>query len=169
MTTRRILIALTAALALAACNRGESAAAPEAAKQEAQAFITKTAAEPGVQKLPSGVLYKVVRSGPADGMKPQLTDEVKVHYEGKLASGKVFDSSYERGVPASMPLEGLIPAWQEALQQMRPGDEWMLYVPPEQGYGEEGAGGGEIPPNSVLIFRIELLGVLPGPGRIMQG
>ena len=168
MTTRRLLIALTAALALAACNRGDTAA-PEAAKAEAEAFIAKTAAEPGVQKLPSGVLYKVVRAGPEGGMKPQLTDEVKVHYEGKLPSGKVFDSSYERGVPASMPLEGLIPAWQEALQQMRPGDEWILYVPPEQGYGEEGAGGGEIPPNSPLIFRIELLGVLPGPGRIMQG
>lgn len=168
MTTRRILIALTAALALAACNRGETAA-PEAAKKEAAAFIAKTAAEPGVQKLPSGVLYKVVRSGPEGGMKPQLTDEVKVHYEGKLPNGRVFDSSYERGAPAAMPLKGLIPAWQEALPMMRPGDEWILYVPPELGYGEEGAGGGEIPPNAALTFRIELIDVLPGPGRILQG
>ena len=63
----------------------------------------------------------------------------------------------------------LIPAWKEALQLMRPGDEWTLYVPPSQGYGEEGAGNGEIPPNSVLIFRIELIDVLPAPGRIGQG
>lgn len=169
MKTPALIIALACALALAACNRADDGPALEAAKQEAEAFITKTATEEGVQKLPSGVLYKVVRSGPEGGMKPQLADEVKVHYEGKLANGKVFDSSYERGVPASMPLQGLIPAWQEALQQMRPGDEWVLYVPPEQGYGEQGAGGGEIPPNSVLIFRIELLGVLPGPGRVLRG
>jgi FKBP-type peptidyl-prolyl cis-trans isomerase len=166
MTTRRTLLALSAALALAACNRGGGATAP-AEKKAAEAFLAKTAQEAGVQKLPSGVLYKVVRAGPEGGMKPQLTDEVKVHYEGKLVDGTVFDSSYERGVPVSMPLGGLIDAWKEALQQMRPGDEWMIYVPPEQGYGPEGKG--EIPPNAVLIFRIELLGVLPGPGRIQQG
>jgi peptidylprolyl isomerase/FKBP-type peptidyl-prolyl cis-trans isomerase FklB len=130
MKTPGLILALTAALALAACNRPDDGPALEAAKKQAEAFIAKTAAEPGVQKLPSGVLYKVVRSGPEGGMKPQITDEVKVHYEGKLPDGRVFDSSYERGVPASMPLEGLIPAWQQALQQMRPGDEWVLYVPP---------------------------------------
>jgi len=165
-TRRRLLVAASAALLLAACDRGGDAASP-AGKAEAAAFLTKTAQESGVQKLPSGVLYKVVRSGPADGMKPQLSDEVKVHYEGKLVDGTVFDSSYDRGVPVSMPLGGLIDAWKEALQQMRPGDEWIVYVPPEQGYGPEGKG--EIPPNAVLIFRIELLGVLPGPGRIQQG
>ena len=94
---------------------------------------------------------------------------MKVHYEGKLVSGKIFDSSYDRGQPAAMPLPALIPAWKEALQLMRPGDEWILFVPPEMGYGEEGAGGGEIPGNSVLIFRIELIDVLPAPGRIQQG
>ena len=113
--------------------------------------------------------YKIDRSGPTTGMKPGPNDEVKVHYEGKLVSGKIFDSSYERGAPAAMPLPALIPAWKEALQLMRPGDEWTLYVPPSQGYGEEGAGNGEIPPNSVLIFRIELIDVLPAPGRIGQG
>jgi peptidylprolyl isomerase/FKBP-type peptidyl-prolyl cis-trans isomerase FklB len=122
-----------------------------------------------VKALPSGLQYKIVRSGPATGMRPQETDEVKVHYEGKFLDGKVFDSSYERGQPAAMPLRALIPAWVEALQLMRPGDEWILYVPPALGYGEEGAGGGAIPPNSVLIFRIELIDVLPGPGRIQQG
>ena len=129
-------------------------------------FGTKAA---GVVTLPSGLQYKIVRSGPASGAKPHAGDEVKVHYEGKLLDGTVFDSSYERGVPAAMPLDALIPAWIEALQLMRPGDEWVLYVPPALGYGEEGAGGGQIPGNSVLIFRIELIGVLPGPGSIAQG
>lgn len=163
---KRALILVAAALALAACQ--PKAKAPDQSVAS-KAFMEKTVKEPGVQVLPSGVAYKVVRSGPATGLKPTLKDEVKVHYEGKLINGRVFDSSYERGAPAAMPLDGLIPAWQQALQQMRPGDEWILYVPPEQGYGAEGAGGGEIPPNAALIFRIELIDVLPGPGRVMQG
>ena len=137
------------------------------AAAEAKAYMDANAKADGVQTLPSGVQYKIVRSGPADGLKPGPDDEVKVHYEGKLADGTVFDSSYERGQPAAMPLPALIPAWKEALQLMRPGDEWVLYVPPAMGYGEEGAG--EIPPNSVLIFRIELIDVLPAPGRVGQG
>jgi peptidylprolyl isomerase/FKBP-type peptidyl-prolyl cis-trans isomerase FklB len=161
---RRILTIAMAALALAACH-------PKPTNQSgaAQAFLAKNAKEPGVHTLPSGLQYKVVRSGPATGLKPQLNDEVKVHYEGKLVDGKVFDSSYERGQPAAMPLNGLIPGWQEALQLMRPGDEWILYVPPKLGYGDDGAGNGEIPPGAALIFRIELIDVLPGPGRILQG
>ena len=163
----RVLIVIAAAtLALAGCNK--PAAGPDLSA-ESKTYMAKVAQEEGVKVLPSGVAYKIVRAGPATGLKPQLNDEVKVHYEGKLVSGKVFDSSYERGQPAAMPLKGLIPAWQEALQLMRPGDEWVLYVPPEQGYGAEGAGGGEIPPNAALIFRIELIDVLPGPGRIQQG
>jgi FKBP-type peptidyl-prolyl cis-trans isomerase len=100
-------------------------------------------------------------------MRPQDGDLIKVHYEGKLPDGTVFDSSYERGAPAAMPLDGLIPGWIEALKLMRPGDEWLIYLPPELGYGAEG--GGKIPPNSALIFRIELIDMLPGPGRVQQG
>ena len=161
---------LAAVLALAGCNKGGGDPA-EMAKSaaEAKAFMTTNAKVEGVQTLPSGLQYKIVRSGPATGLKPGPQDEVKVHYEGKLLSGKIFDSSYDRGQPAAMPLPALIPAWKEALQLMRPGDEWILFVPPELGYGEEGAGGGEIPGNSVLIFRIELIDVLPAPGRIQQG
>lgn len=162
----RVLMLLAALVSLAACQR--PAAAPDQSAAS-KAYMAKVLKEPGVKVLPSGVAYKVVRSGPADGLRPALNDEVKVHYEGKLVDGKVFDSSYERGQPAAMSLRGLIPAWQEALQLMRPGDEWVLYVPPEQGYGAEGAGGGEIPPNAALTFRIELIDVLPGPGRILQG
>jgi FKBP-type peptidyl-prolyl cis-trans isomerase len=165
----RILATLILALWLAACGPREPAPDLSASAAEARAFMEKNAQAEGVQTLPSGVQYQVVRSGPAEGLKPGPNDEVKVHYEGKLVSGKVFDSSYERGQPAAMPLPALIPAWKEALQLMRPGDEWILYVPPEMGYGAEGAGGGEIPPNSVLIFRIELIDVLPAPGRIGLG
>lgn len=173
----RMLAVLLAAASLGACNKpgGKSAEAMAAAQAasvptpEGKAFLDKTAKEPGVQPLSDGILYKVVRSGPTTGLKPQAGDEVKVHYEGKLVEGRVFDSSYERGQPAAMPLDGLILAWQKALPRMRPGDEWVLYVPPAMGYGAEGAGGGEIPPNAVLIFRIELIDVLPKPGRIQQG
>lgn len=161
---------LAAVLALAGCNKGGTDPA-EMAKSaaEAKAFMATNAKAESVQTLPSGVQYKIVKSGPTTGLKPGPQDEVKVHYEGKLVSGKIFDSSYDRGQPAAMPLPALIPAWKEALQLMRPGDEWILFVPPEMGYGEEGAGGGEIPGNSVLIFRIELIDVLPAPGRIQQG
>ena len=162
---------LAAALALAACQpKAKEAAAPSQPEPQSAAsktFMDKTAKETGVKALPSGVAYRIVRSGPADGLRPQLADEVKVHYEGKLQDGTVFDSSYERGQPASMPLKGLIVAWQEALQLMRPGDEWILYVPSNLGYGPEGKG--PIPPGAPLIFRIELIDVLPGPGRIQQG
>lgn len=162
---RMIGLLFAAAVALSACQG--PAALPDQGKASAE-YMAKVVKEPGVQMLPSGVAYKIVRSGPANGLRPALSDEVKVHYEGKLIDGKVFDSSYERGQPAAMPLQGLIPAWQEALQLMRPGDEWVLYVPPAQGYGAEGAGG-TIPPNAALIFRIELIDILPGPGRILQG
>ena len=162
---KRIVLAF-ALMALAACGPNKKAADNLGA---AKTFLAANAKAPGVVTLPSGLQYKIVRSGPKDGLRPHPGDEVKVHYEGKLLDGKVFDSSYERGVPAAMPLDALIPAWIEALQLMRPGDEWVLYVPPALGYGEEGAGGGEIPGNSVLIFKIELIGVLPGPGSVAQG
>ena len=168
---KRFALLAVAALALAACQPKPAkppepgAAAPPSA--ESNAYMAKVTKESGVQVLKSGLAYKVVRAGPTTGLKPQLKDEVKVHYEGKLEDGTVFDSSYERGQPAAMPLEGLIPAWQEALQLMRPGDEWILYVPSNLGYGAEGQG--PIPPGAPLIFRIELIDVLPGPGRIQQG
>jgi peptidylprolyl isomerase/FKBP-type peptidyl-prolyl cis-trans isomerase FklB len=163
---RRNFVVLTGALVLAACGPGKKASA--AAEVDAgKAFLAANAKAPGVKVLPSGLQYKVVRTGPADGMRPQRQDEVKVNYEGKLLNGKVFDSSYERGGPVAMPVDALIPGWIEALQLMRPGDEWTLYVPPNLAYGDEGAG--EIPPGSTLIFRIELIAVLPGPGHVANG
>jgi peptidylprolyl isomerase/FKBP-type peptidyl-prolyl cis-trans isomerase FklB len=143
---------LLVALSLSACGQSKEAIANMDA---AKTFMATNAKAEGVKTLPSGVQYKVVTSGPADGTSPKKSDEVKVHYEGKLLSDEIFDSSFQRGAPATFPLGGLIPAWVEALQQMKPGDEWLLYVPPEQGYGAQGAG--PIPPNSVLIFRIQLI------------
>jgi len=164
---RRHLLALAASvLALSACGPNRKALAA-AQMDEGKAFLAKNAKDPAVKVLPSGLQYRVLKSGPADGLRPQKGDEVKVNYEGKLLDGKIFDSSYERGVPAAMPLNMLIPAWIEALQLMRPGDEWIICAPPQLAYGDDGAG--EIPPGATLIFRIELLGVLPGPGRIQQG
>ncbi len=159
---RKLIVVAAAALALAGCHKN----LPDQSSQ-AQAYLAKTAKEPGVRVLPDGLQFKVVRSGPADGLRPQVGDEVKVNYEGKLIDGTVFDSSYERGVPAAMPLNGLVKAWQEIIPMMRPGDVWMLYVPPELGYGAEGQG--PIPPGAALIFKIELIDFLPGPGSTAKG
>lgn len=157
-----------AALSLCACGPskadvGAVQAQAAANKAASAAYMAKAAKEEGVRALPSGVLYKVVRSGPAEGPHPKLSDEIKIHYEGKIATtGNVFDTTYEEGAPRVFPLAMLIPAWKEALTQMRPGDEWVLMVPPEQGYGAESPAP-EIPANSALIFRIELIGILPHP------
>lgn len=174
MMFRTLTICAAAALVLSACHKAgtgtEGPAGPkmsDAGTPEAQAFMAKTAKEPGVVTLPDGLEYKIVQSGPTTGMKPHLQDEVKIMYEGKLIDGTVFDSSYERGQPAAFPLKQLVPAWQEALPLMRPGDEWILYVPPKLGYGSEG--NEKIPPGSALIFRIELIDVLPGPGTVQAG
>ncbi|MCA6297692.1 MAG: FKBP-type peptidyl-prolyl cis-trans isomerase [Phenylobacterium sp.] len=165
---RLALIALAAGLSLlAACQRGPDPKVLAANAEAGKAFLVKNAAEPGVKTLPSGLQYVVVRSGAADGVRPLPGDQIKVHYEGKLLSGEVFDSSYDRGVPAVMPLDGLIPGWVEALQLMRPGDEWRIFVPAELGYGDQG--GGPIPPGATLVFRIELIDVLPGPRHKQAG
>ena len=155
MKRRALLLTLAAVgMTLAACGPGKKAQENLAA---ADAFMAENAKQPGVVTLPQGLQYKVVREGPQGGMHPTPADEVKVHYEGKLLDGTVFDSSYERGVPAVFPLDGLVPAWVIALQRMKAGDEWTLYVPPALGYGAQDKG--PIPGNSVMIFRIELLGV----------
>lgn len=161
---RKALAAVALAAALAGC--GGPKVDPEAAAAglaEAKAFFAKNAAAEGVHTLPSGIQYKVVRSGPTDAPRPDASDEVKVHYEGTLLNGEVFDSSFERGSPETFELQGLIKAWQEAIPMMRVGDEWIIYVPPELGYGPEGSPP-VIPPNATLVFRIELLGFLPKDG-----
>jgi FKBP-type peptidyl-prolyl cis-trans isomerase FklB len=154
-------LALAAALALASSTLAMAAPAPTpaaAAPADPASFLAQNAKTPGVIVLPSGLQYKVVKSGDPKGPSPKAGDAIKVNYEGRLVDGTVFDSSFQRGKAALMPLGGLIPAWMEALPHMHPGDEWILYAPPELGYGPDGQG--PIPPNSVLVFRIQLVGML---------
>src|SRR5580698_3868946 len=133
----------------------------------ARAFLATNAKAEGVITLPSGLQYKVVQSGAAGGASPLADDHVIVNYEGTLLDGTVFDSSYQRGQPATFVVGQLIPAWTEALQKMKPGDTWMLYAPPGLAYGAKGAG--PIPPNSALIFKIELIGILPRDASVGNG
>ena len=153
--------AIVAAFLLAGCVQA-APVDPNAGKAEAVAFMARNAKEEGLQTLPSGLQYKVVQTGPAGGVSPDRNDLVKVDYEGKLVDNSVFDSSFARGAPAVFTPEEVVKGWTEALQKMRVGDEWLLYVPPELGYGEQG--NPKIPANSVLIFRLKLLDVAKVPG-----
>jgi FKBP-type peptidyl-prolyl cis-trans isomerase FklB len=124
--------------------------------KEGEAFLAANGKKDGVKTLASGLQYKVIKTG--TGKTPKATDTVKVHYHGTLTDGTVFDSSVERGEPATFPVNGVIPGWIEALQLMKEGDKWQLVIPPKLAYGERGAGG-KIGPNSVLVFDVELLSI----------
>lgn len=128
----------------------------EAMKAEGLAFLEKNKANEGVKVTESGLQYKVLKSG--TGKMPTAESEVTVHYTGKLSDGTTFDSSVERGEPATFGVGQVIAGWTEALQLMHVGDKWMLYIPSDLAYGERGAGG-RIPPYAVLVFEIELLEV----------
>jgi peptidylprolyl isomerase/FKBP-type peptidyl-prolyl cis-trans isomerase FklB len=167
MLRRAFLIAAASTLALAACSQKPQQSDAKKNEAEGEAFLKKNAMEPGVMTTASGLQYKIVRQGPAGGVHPTPRDEVKVHYEGTLLDGTVFDSSYRTGMPVVFTLGNLIPGWIEGIQLMKPGDEFMLYVPAKLGYGD--GGGGPIPPNSTLVFKIELLGVLQHGGGVGLG
>lgn len=122
-------------------------------KTDGEKFLAENAKKEGVQTTASGLQYKVITEG--TGKQPKATDTVVVHYEGKLLDGKVFDSSYERGMPAQFPLNKVIKGWTEGLQLMKEGAKYELYVPAELAYGAEG--NQNIEPNSTLIFTVELL------------
>jgi FKBP-type peptidyl-prolyl cis-trans isomerase FklB len=126
-------------------------------KSEGDLFLTENKKQEGVVELPSGLQYKVLKEG--TGELPGANDTVRTHYHGTLINGTVFDSSVERGEPATFPVGSVIRGWTEALQKMKVGSKWRLYVPPELAYGSDGIEGSEIGPNSVLIFDVELLGI----------
>ena len=121
---------------------------------EGEKFLAENKTKEGVKTTASGLQYKVLTEG--EGPSPNAGDTVTVNYRGTLIDGTEFDSSYKRGEPATFPLTGVIPGWTEALQLMKKGSKWELYIPPDLAYGERGAGN-RIPPNSTLIFEVELI------------
>jgi len=125
-------------------------------RKEGEAFLAANKKKEGVKTLASGLQYKVIK--PGTGKKPKSTDTVTTHYRGTLIDGTEFDSSYNRGQPATFPVHGVIPGWTEALQLMEEGAKWQLFIPSKLGYGERGAGQA-IGPNATLIFEVELVSV----------
>ncbi|MBK7940158.1 MAG: FKBP-type peptidyl-prolyl cis-trans isomerase [Lewinellaceae bacterium] len=121
-----------------------------------QAFLAENAQRPGVVSLESGLQYEIITEG--SGAKPGPVSNVTCHYHGTLIDGRVFDSSVQRGRPATFPLNRVIKGWTEALQLMATGSKWRLFLPPHLAYGEQQVSA-EIGPNSTLIFEVELLGV----------
>jgi FKBP-type peptidyl-prolyl cis-trans isomerase len=128
----------------------------EANLASTQAFLESNGAREGVVSTASGLQYEVISSGPADGESPTANDAVLAHYHGTLIDGTVFDSSVDRGEPAEFGLNQVISGWTEALQLMNVGDKWRLFLPPNLAYGEQSPTPA-IPPNSALIFEVELL------------
>jgi FKBP-type peptidyl-prolyl cis-trans isomerase FklB len=135
-------------------------AVANAAKSEK--FLQENKNKPNVKTTSSGLQYVVITEG--KGAAPKKTDLVTVNYRGTLLDGTEFDSSYSRNEPLTLPLNELIPAWQEALTMMTPGSTWKIYAPPKLAYGDKGAGR-SIPPNATLVFEIELIKVKPGTSK----
>ena len=123
-------------------------------KAEGEAFLAQNASKAGITTLPSGLQYEVLTEGA--GRKPTLGSSVTTHYHGTLINGTVFDSSYQRGQPATFPVNGVIAGWTEALQLMGEGSKYRLYIPSDLAYGKRGAGR-DIPGDTALIFDVELL------------
>jgi FKBP-type peptidyl-prolyl cis-trans isomerase FklB len=127
-------------------------------KQDGKKFLDANSKKPGVVTLPSGLEYEILQKG--TGPIPKATDTVKANYIGTLLNGTEFDNSYKRGEPITIPVSGVIRGWTEALQLMPVGSKWKLFIPPDLGYGDHGAGAGAIPGGATLIFEIELLDIV---------
>ncbi len=140
-------------------QQAQAKMAEEAEKNKSAAaeFLAKNKEKAGVKATASGLQYEVLREG--KGRKPTMKDKVSVHYTGTLVDGKKFDSSHDRGQPADLPVSGIIKGWQEALQLMPEGAVYKLYIPPDLAYGAQAQPG--IPPNSTLVFEVELIKVQP--------
>ncbi len=127
--------------------------------QAAIAALERAAKEPGAEKLPSGVIYRQTQAG--TGRSPRAIDTVKVHYEGRLLDGTIFDTSAKRGIPVEFPLNGVIPCWTQGVAKMKVGGKAKLTCPGNTAYGERPPSGSRIPPNAVLVFDVELVDI-PG-------
>jgi FKBP-type peptidyl-prolyl cis-trans isomerase FklB len=144
----------------------QAAATKEAAQKNAAAgekFLAENKAKPGVKTTASGLQYKVMKEG--NGPSPKASDTVETNYRGTLINGTEFDSSYKRGQPATFPVSGVIKGWTEALQLMKVGSKYQLFVPAGLAYGERGAGQ-DIGPNETLIFEVELMGIKPATSAV---
>jgi len=128
-------------------------------KKTGEAFLAANKTKEGVVTLPSGLQYKIIKEG--TGPKPTAEDTVLCHYRGALVDNTEFDSSYKRGEPLKIPVGGVIKGWTEAIQLMPVGSKWQLYIPSDLAYGERGAPGSPIGPNSTLVFDVELIGIEP--------
>ena len=137
-------------------QRAETAEKYKGAKSEGEKYLSENAKKEGVVTLPSGLQYKVLKEG--NGKSPKATDKVVCHYEGMLVDGTMFDSSIQRGEPATFPLNGVIAGWTEGLQLMKEGAKYRFFIPYQLGYGERGAGA-SIPPFAALVFDVELIEV----------
>ncbi|MBA2113914.1 FKBP-type peptidyl-prolyl cis-trans isomerase [Bremerella alba] len=135
--------------------QGQMQKKAETAAKAGQEFLTENGKKEGIETTKSGLQYEVVK--PGTGATPKLTDTVVCHYKGTLVDGTEFDSSYKRGEPAQFPVNGVIEGWTEALQKMKVGGKWKLYIPSDLAYGPQGRPG--IPPNAILLFDIELLDI----------
>jgi FKBP-type peptidyl-prolyl cis-trans isomerase FkpA/FKBP-type peptidyl-prolyl cis-trans isomerase FklB len=136
------------------------------AKQNAEAgdmFLAGNANKPGVKTTASGLQYQVLTAG--EGAKPKPSDTVRVNYKGTLLDGKTFDSSYDRGEPATFSLNQVVPGWQEGIAMMPVGSKYKFWIPAKLGYGDKGTPGGPIPPNATLVFEVELLDIVKQPGK----
>ncbi|MGK0366783.1 MAG: FKBP-type peptidyl-prolyl cis-trans isomerase FklB [Saprospiraceae bacterium] len=136
--------------------QGKAERAGSENKSKGEDFLAENGKRAEVKTLESGLQYEVLTEG--TGKKPAATDKVTVHYHGTLINGTVFDSSVDRGEPASFPVNGVIPGWVEALQLMPTGSKWKLFIPSDLAYGARGAGG-DIGPNSTLVFDVELISI----------
>lgn len=141
---------------MTAARESEMKVVGEKNAKAGEAFLTENAKKEGVVSLPSGLQYKIITEGA--GNMPSKDDTVTVNYRGTLIDGKEFDSSYKRGEPATFPVNGVIPGWTEALQLMKEGAKWQLYIPAALAYGTRSAGPA-IGPNSTLVFEVELISI----------
>ncbi|MGV0034617.1 MAG: FKBP-type peptidyl-prolyl cis-trans isomerase [Candidatus Azotimanducaceae bacterium WSBS_2022_MAG_OTU7] len=144
-------------LMLAGCSETQETSPSQGSQDLGQAYLYTNAQKPGVKVMASGLQIEIIKSG--EGRSPSATSNVLTHYHGTFINGDVFDSSVDRGTPAGFPVNRVIAGWTEALQMMKEGDKWRLVLPPEIAYGERGAAGGRIPPNTVLVFEVELIEV----------
>ncbi len=138
-------------------QRASVAERHKALKAQGEQYLAENGKKDGVVTLPSGLQYQVLQEG--NGRKPKATDQVKCHYEGMLVDGTLFDSSIQRGEPATFPLNGVIAGWTEGLQLMQEGAKYRFFIPYHLGYGERGAGA-SIPPFAALVFDVELIEVI---------